>query len=224
MNIGKGWRKNDMDYKKLSKNLKDAKWTNAGMTDDQSLEWDASDAITELLARAEIAEQRCKELEDRCKRLDEARERANEAAAKWESAYKIAMGQKERAEREAEEERREATLCRNDRKKSECNFEHLYNQTKYMLEKYQDEIVPAFRELIYNREPIDRMPLLKCGDIVEINPERRENKWKKGTVSQVLLCKGDEWVYNITVKHGYPETKRFSCKDEDIGDWVQLVR
>ena len=78
--------------------------------------------------------------------------------------------------------------------------------------------------LIYNREPIDRTPLLKCGDLVEINPERRKNKWKKGTVSQVLLCKGDEWVYNITVKHGYPETKHFSCKDEDIGDWVQLVR
>lgn len=109
-------------------------------------------------------------------------------------------------------------------KKPECNFEHLYNQTKYMLEKYQDEIIPAFRELIYNREPIDRTPLLKCGDLVEINPERRENKWKKGVVSQVLLCKGDEWVYNITVKHGYPETKHFSCKDEDIGDWVQLVR
>lgn len=106
----------------------------------------------------------------------------------------------------------------------ECNFEHLYNQTKYMLEKYQDEIVPAFRELIYNREPIDRMPLLKCGDLVEINPEHRKNKWKKGTVSQVLLCKGDEWVYNITVKHGYPETKHFACKDEDIGDWVKPVR
>ena len=93
-----------------------------------------------------------------------------------------------------------------------------------MVKVYQDEILPAFRELLYNREPIDRTPLLKCGDIVEINPERRKNKWKKGTVSQVLLCKGDEWVYNITVKHGYPETRHFPCKDEDIGDWVQLVR
>lgn len=55
----------------------------------------SSAAITELLARAEAAEERCKELEERCKRLNEARERANEAAAKWESAYKIAM---ERAE------------------------------------------------------------------------------------------------------------------------------
>ena len=78
--------------------------------------------------------------------------------------------------------------------------------------------------LIYNREPIARTPLLKCGDLVEINPERRENKWKKGVVSQVLLCKGDEWVYNITVRRGYPETKHFSCKDEDIGDWVKPVR
>ena len=87
-----------MDYKKLSKNLKDAKWTNAGMTDDQSLEWDASDAITEFLARAEEAEERCKELDDRCKRLDEARERANEAAAKWESMYRMALERAERAE------------------------------------------------------------------------------------------------------------------------------
>lgn len=63
------------------------------MTDDQSLEWDASDAITELLARAEEAEERCKELEARCKRLDEARERANEAAAKWESMYRVALEQ-----------------------------------------------------------------------------------------------------------------------------------
>ena len=93
-----------------------------------------------------------------------------------------------------------------------------------MVKVYQDEILPAFRELLYNREPIARTPLLKCGDLVEINPERRENKWKKGVVSQVLLCKGDEWVYNITVKHGYPETKHFYCKDEDIGYWVQLAR
>ena len=87
-----------MDYKKISENLKDAKWTNAGMTDDQSLEWDASDAITDLLARAEEAEERCKELDDRCKRLDEARERANEAAAKWESMYRMALERAEKAE------------------------------------------------------------------------------------------------------------------------------
>lgn len=87
-----------MDYKKLSKNLKDAKWTNAGMTDDQSLEWDASDAITELLASAEAAEERCKELEERCKRLNEARERANEAAAKWEGMYRMALERAEKAE------------------------------------------------------------------------------------------------------------------------------
>lgn len=92
----------DMDYKKLSKNLKDAKWTNAGMTDDQSLEWDASDAITDLLARAETAEERCKELEARCKRLDEARERANEATSKWEGMYRMALDRAEKAETEIE--------------------------------------------------------------------------------------------------------------------------
>lgn len=37
----------------------------------------------------------------------------------------------------------------------ECNFEHLYNQTKYMLEKYQDEIIPAFRELfVRGQKPV----------------------------------------------------------------------
>ena len=55
-------------------------------------------SITDLLARSEAAEERCKELEDRCKRLNEARERANEAAAKWEGIYRIALEQAERAE------------------------------------------------------------------------------------------------------------------------------
>ena len=58
-------------------------------------------AITDLLARAEAAEERCKELEDRCKRLNEARERANEAAAKWESMYRVAVERAERAEETA---------------------------------------------------------------------------------------------------------------------------
>lgn len=109
-------------------------------------------------------------------------------------------------------------IAKNENQKIVCET------LRKMVKMYQDEIVPALRELICNRDQIERTPLLKCGDIVEINPERRKNKWKKGTVSQVLLCKGDEWVYNITVKHGYPETKHFSCKDEDIGEWVKPVR
>lgn len=55
-------------------------------------------AITELLARAEAVEERCKELEERCKRLNEARERANEAAAKWESMHRMTLEREERAE------------------------------------------------------------------------------------------------------------------------------
>ena len=69
---------------------------------------DAGKSIIELLARAEAAEERgkeleehCKELEDRCKRLNEARERANEAAAKWESMYRVALERAERAEETA---------------------------------------------------------------------------------------------------------------------------
>lgn len=48
---------------------------------------DSATAITDLLARAEAAEARCK-------RLDEARERANEACAKWE--YRAEKAEKER--------------------------------------------------------------------------------------------------------------------------------
>ena len=59
---------------------------------------DAGKSIIELLASAEAAEERCKELEDRCKRLNEARERANEAAAKWESMYRVALERAEKAE------------------------------------------------------------------------------------------------------------------------------
>lgn len=88
-----------MDYKKLAKSAfkNAAKFRDAGdvsMAVDILLYWRA---INDLLARAEAAEERCKELEERCKRLNEARERANEAAAKWESMYHVAL---ERAERE----------------------------------------------------------------------------------------------------------------------------
>lgn len=62
---------------------------------------DAGKSIIELLARAEAAEERCKELEERCKRLNEARERANEAAAKWESMYRVALERAERVEETA---------------------------------------------------------------------------------------------------------------------------
>ena len=49
-------------------------------------------SITDLLARAETAEARCK-------RLEEARENANEAAAKWEGMYHMAEARAEKAER-----------------------------------------------------------------------------------------------------------------------------
>lgn len=48
---------------------------------------DLARSITDLLARTEAAE-------DRCKRLDEARERANEACAKWE--YRAEKAERER--------------------------------------------------------------------------------------------------------------------------------
>lgn len=45
-----------MDYKELTFRLINSVWKNPGMTDAQSLEWDAADAITDLLARAEAVE------------------------------------------------------------------------------------------------------------------------------------------------------------------------
>lgn len=92
-----------MDYKKLADDLLSYCHLNcsaceyAGDALECTIKQLASTAITDLLARAEAAEQRCKELEARCKRLDEARERANDAAAKWEGMYRMAL---ERAEKE----------------------------------------------------------------------------------------------------------------------------
>lgn len=91
-----------MDYKEKIEELKNMEAIAYGYningevlgmdcSDFEQIMVDAAESITDLLARAEAAEQRCKELEDRCKRLDEARERANEAAAKWESVYHVAL-------------------------------------------------------------------------------------------------------------------------------------
>lgn len=52
---------------------------------------DLTRSITDLLARAEAAE-------DRCARLEEARENANEACAKWEGMYHMTLERAEKAE------------------------------------------------------------------------------------------------------------------------------
>lgn len=93
----------DVDYKEQAHKLElRFKYDRMGLLQlDSDLSKDclnAAKSITELLIRAEAAEERCKELEDRCKRLNEARERANEAAAKWESMYRVAVERAERAE------------------------------------------------------------------------------------------------------------------------------
>ena len=51
-----------MDYKDLINILRRAPNTNIGMTPVQPLEWDAADAITDLLARAEAAEDKIKQM------------------------------------------------------------------------------------------------------------------------------------------------------------------
>ena len=81
-----------MDYKELVDRLKSPTWQDLE-DPDSSLLTDAATAITDLMARAEAAE-------DRCDRLEEARENANEACAKWEGMYHMAMERAEKAERE----------------------------------------------------------------------------------------------------------------------------
>lgn len=41
------------------------------------------------------------------------------------------------------------------------NYKHLYHQTKIMLEKYQDEIVPGFREQLEKR-----VEVVRCKDCI----------------------------------------------------------
>lgn len=73
-----------MDYKELIENQS---FSNPAKIADWL--WNATCAITDLLARAETAEACCSELEAKCKRLDESRERANESAHMWESRCKM---------------------------------------------------------------------------------------------------------------------------------------
>lgn len=85
-----------MDYKELIDDLNQiAEMDFISCPDNAEASIKAATAITDLLARAETAEERCKELEERCKRMNEVRERANEAAHKWETMYR---GKKEELE------------------------------------------------------------------------------------------------------------------------------
>ena len=97
-----------MDYKELIACLQNA----AGGPDGVAMCHDAATAITDLLSRAEVAEERTEALEmsnrllstritkaeARCALLDEARENANEACAKWEGMYRMALERAENAE------------------------------------------------------------------------------------------------------------------------------
>ena len=93
-------RRADVDYKKVLDECKARAevYRQTGAVWNLTHEENCATAIADLLARAETAEERCKELEERCRRLGEARERANEAAAKWGSMYRVALERAERAE------------------------------------------------------------------------------------------------------------------------------
>lgn len=99
-----------MDYKEKIEELKNLEAIAYGYningevlgmdcSDFEQIMVDAAKSITDLLARAEAAEERCKELEEKCKRLDEAIEWAKYASGTWERAYYNALERAERAEK-----------------------------------------------------------------------------------------------------------------------------
>lgn len=49
------------------------------------------------------------------------------------------------------------------------NYKLLYEQTKRMLEKYQDEIVPGLRKVIEDLEK-ERAEVVRCKDCTKISP------------------------------------------------------
>lgn len=60
-----------MDIEKLIDRLRDAGWTNPGLTDKQSLEWDAADALEQLQAENAQLRRRLSEAVSACSRIQE---------------------------------------------------------------------------------------------------------------------------------------------------------
>lgn len=107
-------RRTKMDYKELTFRLINSVWKNPGMTDAQSLEWDAADAITDLLARAEEAEEEVsamrKELwseKTQRKFAELAWQVSSEHSIMWEGRDQEAKCRAETAEARAEKAERE---------------------------------------------------------------------------------------------------------------------
>lgn len=124
-----------MDYEKLIEQLRDAGWTNPGVTDKQSLEWDAADALSALQTenerlRAEVERQ--KGSADNRQHLYENAERAYmKVLAELEQKSKLI------AQQAAELERRDKLL-----KEQESELEQA-KQERDKLERFLGELEGA---------------------------------------------------------------------------------
>lgn len=63
-------------------------------------------------------------------------------------------------------------------------------------------------------------PVFRVGDRVTFFGDKKPNKRKRGTVTQVLWEKGDKWHYTVKSRDGYGETRHFGFSDDDVGVWV----
>jgi hypothetical protein len=70
------------------------------------------------------------------------------------------------------------------------NYKHLYHQTKLMLEKYQDEIVPGLREQLEKR-----VEVVRCKDCV----------------SKDVWIRTDHGRYYCGISGMYPESDNDFC-------------
>lgn len=153
-------------------------------------EWNSPDKVCDWMNRAEEA---IRELVARCKRLDEARERANEAAHQWEGRCKILetrletaekmvkeyqdelipgyRKRAEKAEREAKEAQREATICRNGWKKAESERDAAVSDMEALMCNCVDGCHVCANAIVVQIEPCVR---LDC----ELKGRKCNPKWR----------------------------------------------
>lgn len=112
---------------------------------------DAATAITDLMARAEAAEARCKILETR---LETAEKMVKEYQDVIVPGYR---DRAEKAEREAKEAQREATLCRNGWKKAETERDAAVSDLEALMCNCVDGCHVCANAIVVQIEPCVRL-------------------------------------------------------------------
>ena len=88
------------------------------------------------------------------------------------------------------------------RKKLATNYKHFYEQAKYMLERYQNEIVPGFREQLEEKELLLRAAISDlhghCPSCAHYTPNHNEGPCRF-CLYEIARDKGvevnDNWVW-----------------------------